>query len=91
LGELLYGAYRSTFEFKSLQQIEDFLQLCAILEVNERTAGYYGRISATLARIGKLISQNDIWIAAIALDHNLPLASRHQHFCFVSGLTLLDW
>src|ERR1700694_1519921 len=91
LGELLYGAYKSAFEAKSLRQIEDFIQLCAILGPDERTAHYYGRISADLARLGKLIPQNDIWIAAIAREHKLPLATRDKHFSFVSGLTLLDW
>jgi len=91
LGELLYGAYRSAFTSKSLAQIEDFSRLCAVLRLDEGTAGYYGRISAELGRLGKLIPQNDIWIAAIAMEHNLPLATRDQHFSFVPGLTLLDW
>ena len=91
LGELLYGVYKSAFEAKSLKQVEDFIQLCAILGTDERTAHYYGRIHADLTRLGKPIPQNDIWIAAIALEHNLPLATRDQHFSFVSGLTLLEW
>lgn len=91
LGELLYGAYKSAFKAKTLAQIENFSQLCAILGVDEHTAGYYGRINAGLARLGKLIPQNDIWIAAIALEHNLPLATHDQHFSSVPGLTLMDW
>jgi len=91
LGELLYGAYKSTFTRRSLSQIEDFGRLCAILGIDARTAGYYGQINSDLGRVGKLIPQNDIWIAAIALQHSLPLATRDQHFSFVPGLTLLDW
>lgn len=91
LGELLYGAYKSDFQAKALKQIEDFLQLCAILGPGERPAHYYGRIKADLARLGKPIPQNDIWIAAIAIEHNLPLATRDQHFTFVSGSVLLKW
>jgi tRNA(fMet)-specific endonuclease VapC len=91
LGELLYGAYKSSFKAKSLKQIEDFIQLCAILALDAQTADYYGQINAELERLGKLIPQNDIWIAAISLEHNLPLATRDQHFSFVPGLTLLDW
>jgi len=91
LGELLYGAYKSEFTDKSLRQIEDFIRLCAILAPNERTAHFYGRIHADLARIGKPIPQNDLWIAALAHEHNLPLATRDQHFSAVTGLTLLEW
>ena len=90
-GELLYGAYKSSFKAKSLEQIEKFSLLCAILGLDEQTARQYGQISAELGRIGKLIPQNDIWIAAIALQHNLPLATRDRHFSFVPGLTLIDW
>jgi tRNA(fMet)-specific endonuclease VapC len=91
LGEILYGAHKSTFKAKSLEQIKDFSQLCALLGADEKTAGYYGRISAELGRLGRLIPQNDIWIAAIALEHNLPLATRDQHFSSVPGLTLANW
>lgn len=91
LGELLYGAYKSAFKANTLAQIEDFTQLCAILGVDEHTAGYYGRINAGLARLGKVIPQNDIWIAAIALEHNLPLATHDDHFTSIPGLTLIDW
>jgi tRNA(fMet)-specific endonuclease VapC len=87
----LYGAYKSAFEAKGLLQIEEFLKLCAILGPDERTAHYYGRIKADLAQLGKAIPQNDVWIAAIAVEHNLPLATRDQHFTYISGLTLLNW
>jgi tRNA(fMet)-specific endonuclease VapC len=91
LGELLYGAYKSDFETKSRRQIADFVQLCAVLGVDHRTAEYYGEVNAELGRLGKLIPSNDIWIAAIALEHDLPLATRDRHFSFVPGLALSDW
>lgn len=91
LGELLYGAYNSAFETEGLGQVKDFLKVCAILSPDERTAHIYGRIKADLKRKGKPIPQNDLWIAAVALEHNLPLATRDQHFSFVSGLTVLQW
>jgi tRNA(fMet)-specific endonuclease VapC len=91
LGELLYGAYKSSFRSKGLQQIENFCQLCAVLVIGELTARHYGRINAELGRAGTMIPQNDIWIAAIALEHQLPLATRDHHFSAVSGLSLLEW
>jgi tRNA(fMet)-specific endonuclease VapC len=91
LGELLYGAYKSALPARSLGQIEDFGRLCAVLGIDARTADYYGQINSDLGRLGKLIPQNDIWIAAIALQHNLPLATRDQHFSGVPGLSVLDW
>src|ERR1700722_10938661 len=52
LGELLFGAYKSAFKVKSLEQIKSFIQLCAILGVDEQTASYYGRIGAELGGLG---------------------------------------
>jgi tRNA(fMet)-specific endonuclease VapC len=79
LGELLFGAYNSAFQAKGLRQIEEFLRVCAVLETSERTAHIYGRIKADLSQRGKPIPQNDIWIASVALEHDLPLATRDPH------------
>jgi len=91
LGELLYGAYNSAFEIKGLKQVEYFLKICAVLGPDERTAHIYGRIKTDLSRKGKPIPQNDIWIAAVALEHDLPLITRDPHFFHVTGLTVLRW
>ena len=76
---------------KGSEQIGNFLKICAILAPDERPAHYYGRVKADLARQGKPIPQNDIWIAAVALEHSLPLATRDRHFLLVPGLTILEW
>lgn len=91
LGEMLYGAYLVDFRAKALRQTEEFLQVCAVLVLNEETAHHYGRIHARLHKAGKPIQQNDIWIAAVALAHNLPLAIRDKHFENVEGLNVLNW
>jgi len=74
-GELLYGAHNSGFQTKGLRQVEDFRRICAVLEPDERTAHIYGRIKTDLSRKGKPIPRNDVLIAAVALEHNLPLAT----------------
>jgi len=88
---LLYGVYNSDFEIKGLKQVEEFLKICAVLTPDVRTAHHYGHIKADLKRRGKPIPQNDIWIAAMALDHDLPLVTRDQHFSLIGGLTVLHW
>jgi tRNA(fMet)-specific endonuclease VapC len=62
-----------------------------VLLPDESTPELYGRISAQLAQAGTPIPQNDIWIAAIALQSDLPLATRDAHFSQVTGLQLLRW
>jgi predicted nucleic acid-binding protein len=55
------------------------------------TAEVYGQISARLSRFGVPIPQNDIWIAAIAKQAGLPLATGDKHFSEVDGLPVLLW
>jgi len=91
LGELLAGAGRVTRREKALHQINTFLLLASLLLPDETTATNYGDIHAELAKAGTPIPQNDIWIAAQAREHQLPLATHDAHFAQVPGLTVLDW
>ena len=40
---------------------------------------------------GHPIPENDIWIAAIARQHNLPVVSRDEHLQWVKGITVVGW
>ena len=91
VAELYSGAFRSARPEKNLQQIKLFLEAVDVLVPNEATPEVYGRISAQLASSGTPIPQNDIWISAIALQSNLPLATADKHFQNVDGLTVLLW
>ena len=91
LGELHYGAQRAQQREEAVTQIRDFLQIVILLLPSESTAEHYGRIKSELAQAGTLIPDNDIWIAALAREHDLPLATRDQHFASVPGLDTLHW
>jgi tRNA(fMet)-specific endonuclease VapC len=91
LAELYAGAFRSARSEKNLEQIELFLEAVDVLLPDESTPKLYGRISAQLAQAGTPIPQNDIWIAAIALQSGLPLATCDAHFHHVLGLQILHW
>jgi tRNA(fMet)-specific endonuclease VapC len=62
-----------------------------VLSPGLATAEHYGRIRATLSNAGTPIPENDIWIAAIAQENQLPVATRDQHFDQVTGLKVLKW
>ncbi len=91
LGELFYGAHKAKQKDKVLAQVHAFSNACIIILPNETTAELYGRIKGELSTEGRTIPENDVWISAVARQHNLPLATRDRHFSFVAGLTLLDW
>lgn len=91
LGELVAGACRVVRRDKSLQQINSFLLIAELLPPDEMTAINYGEIHAEPAQAGTPIPQNDIWIAALARQCQLPIATSDTHFAQVRGLTILDW
>ena len=91
LGELYYGAYRSARPEKHLAQIERFLAAVDVLNPDEETSRLYGQIATALALAGTPIPQNDIWIAAMAVQTGLPLATCDGHFTRNSDLTVLQW
>lgn len=91
LAELYAGAYRSARPEKNLAQISRFLEAVDVISPDDSTPEVYGRISAQLAKAGTPIPQNDIWIAAVALQAELPLAAGDRHFEKVEGLAALVW
>lgn len=52
----------------------------AILFPDEQTLYHYARLFAQLRAQGTPIPTNDLWIAALSQQHNLPLYTRDQHF-----------
>ncbi|MHA4810383.1 PIN domain-containing protein [Flavitalea flava] len=40
---------------------------------------------------GKPIPTNDVWIAAVAIQHNLTLITRGKHFDEIDSLTSKTW
>ncbi len=55
------------------------------------TALNYGQIKNELRSKGKPIPENDVWIAALAIQHGLTLLSRDPHFQNVSNLVVEAW
>jgi len=57
-----------------------------ILWPDEDTTHHYARIWTQLRRQGSPIPTNDLWIAALAVQHNLALYSRDAHFDHLAQL-----
>jgi tRNA(fMet)-specific endonuclease VapC len=91
LGELEYGVSHSSPPDRQRLALSAFLAGVDLLLPTETTAREYGRIKAELARAGTPIPENDVWIAAQAMEHGLPLATCDAHFGRIKGLVMLDW
>lgn len=91
IGELCYGAQKSDKVSGNLHRINRFVQQNAFFPCDLETAQLYGTIRDQLRRKGRPIPDNDIWIAAIALQHELILVTRDSHFDAVESLQTEHW
>lgn len=91
LGELLYGVRRSAHTGRGRALLDDFIQGVSVLPCDRLTAEAYGRLKDSLRRKGRPIPDNDLWIAATALQHGLTLAERDEYFSEIEGLDHERW
>jgi tRNA(fMet)-specific endonuclease VapC len=91
LGELYYGAYKSSRITENIAKINEFAANNAVLVSDTATAQEYGQIKNTLRAKGRPIPENDIWIAAIAMQYKLRLVTRDSHFEEVNRLVIEAW
>ncbi|MEK7312207.1 MAG: type II toxin-antitoxin system VapC family toxin, partial [Chloroflexota bacterium] len=91
LGELYYGALKSSRAKENLERIADLVASADILDCDSRTARLFGEVKDRLRQKGRPIPENDIWIAAMALQYDLTLVSRDAHFSEVEKLKLESW
>jgi tRNA(fMet)-specific endonuclease VapC len=91
LGELYYGAERSIHLEKSIAEVDDLAQTISILDVNSDTAIIYGQLKHRQRMKGQMLPDNDLWIAATAIQYGLTLVARDHHFTWIAELSLLQW
>lgn len=59
------------------------------LSLNDQTSFYYSEIYKKLRMAGSPIPTNDMWIAAIALQLDLPIFTFDKHFAHADGLSII--
>ena len=89
LGELHYGAKRSVRAEQNIAKIDDFARESVVLGCDVNTAKAYGTIKNGLRAKGRPIPENDIWIAAVALQYGLEVATRDPHFMEIDRLDVV--
>jgi tRNA(fMet)-specific endonuclease VapC len=91
IGELYFGAQKSARVNENTIRIDEFVIGNTIIPCDASTAKEYGKIKNALKAKGKPIPENDIWIGAIACQHNLILISRDAHLKEIDNLKLEIW
>jgi len=90
-GELYFGAYQSTQIASNIAVIDQLVKNRVILNCDSQTSKFYGQIKQSLKAKGRPIPENDIWIAAIAVQYNLILVSNDRHFAEINNFHVESW
>ena len=91
IGEFRYGLLRSRQADLLSSLLDTLIRESIVLGIETRTANEYAHVREELRAVGKPIPENDLWIAALARQHGLDVASRDRHFDQVENLTRRDW
>ena len=86
VGELRYGALNSRKAAENLAKVEALVTRCVVLNVTVSTAKVYAELRLALRQKGKPIPENDLWIAALCVEHQVPLAAGDAHFDAIDEL-----
>ncbi len=95
LGELYAGFIRGSRSVQNVRILQNFQKEKGIIYVGTtyQTAQIYGSLVAALAKKGRPIPTNDVWIAAQSIENNAQLISSDSHFKEIMDIkgTGLSW
>jgi predicted nucleic acid-binding protein len=95
LAELRYGFARAT----RAGQLEELVAACRVVGPDAETVAHYVRVreelvdrqSLPLSREKREGVHHDVWIAALCVQHRLPLLSNDRDMDRVSELEVIHW
>ena len=89
-GEIYDGIYHGRTPSQAERGFKAFLTTARVLPLTRPIMRRFARIRGDLRAQGMTIGDNDVMIAATALEHGLTLVSRNKvHFARIAGLNLL--
>jgi tRNA(fMet)-specific endonuclease VapC len=97
LGELYLGAFGSARVEENVAAVDRAAMAWSRLVPDHETARIYGRIAARYQAAGSASTRterarrSDLWIAALCLQHKLPLLSNDRDFDGIEGLEVIHW
>lgn len=82
LAEMKAGFLGGTRSAANERLLASFLvrETVVVLYPDRETTEQYARLFIQLKRAGTPVPDNDLWIAALCLEHDLALITRDQHF-----------
>jgi len=92
IAELLSGFKNGDREKENLEELDQFIYSPRVIvyDIDTETSEFYAKIYDELKRSGDPIPTNDLWIAALTLQHGTKLFTLDKHFRKVRGLFIID-
>ena len=92
IAELLSGFKNGDREKVNLEELDQFIYSprVVVYDIDTETSEFYAKIYDELKRSGDPIPTNDLWLAALTLQHGTKLFTMDKHFKKVRGLFLID-
>lgn len=91
-GELYYGASKSHYPDESKAILDDLISLIPPLPLPTDSGMHYGDIRNNLQKQGKIIGNNDLWIAAHVLAIDVTLVTYNmKEFKRIPKLKVENW
>jgi tRNA(fMet)-specific endonuclease VapC len=90
-GEYRFGLARSSQKALLSSLLEILERESYLLFIDIETTKHYATIKQQLKSAGTPIPENDVWIAALAAQHKLPILSKDKHFDHVHGIKRVSW
>lgn len=91
-GELQFGAQKSQHPRKTMNMLEELMNLIPPLSIPIEAGKIYGEIRSKLEKQGTAIGNNDLWIAAHALSLDVVLVTNNEkEFRRIPHLKIDNW
>ena len=91
LGEYRYGLLKSTRRAELEAWLESVEAACVVLAADGTTAKHYAELRRALDALPDEVPYHDLWIGALALQHNIEVVSRDAHFDKMPGVRRIGW
>ena len=92
VGEIYYGSIKKGFVERTLANLEERIKSAVTVPYDQELCREYGRIRHSLPT-GLNVGTNDLWIAACAKRHSIPLITNNRkhfdHIVKYAGLMMI--
>jgi tRNA(fMet)-specific endonuclease VapC len=90
---LIAGAFATRRVEEHLHLVTELVAKCTLIAADLATAHVYGRLRAAIGTARSITPSklNDLWIASLCIQHDLPLLTNDGGFASMTGLEVIHW